>query len=332
MSCASPSACCWPFSQAAQAVQRARTPAEVYRTVGEEVVWLGFNAVVFCLTSGRASLTISHATFELTLLKVAAKFSGLSLQDYPIPLVPGGFYHRIMAEGQTIFTDRDRTAEVIAEGLPEPLRPRVGQLTAMAGIEQGIIARLTVGGEAHGVLAIFGTGLTEAEVPTVTAFASQTAIALENGRAEETLRKSEEKYRTLYESSRDGIISTDMKGQILDVNQAYMDMLGYSKDDLRRLAHQQLTPLKWHESDADIIKNQVLARGYSNVFEKEFIRKDRTTSPISIRVWLMKNEQEQPVGTWGIVRRHHRAKAGGGGTEKTPRTSRGPGRRAHSRT
>ena len=302
MSCASPSACCWPFSQAAQAVQRARTPAEVYRTVGEEVVRLGFNAVVFCLTSGRASLTISHATFELTLLKVAAKFSGLSLQDYPIPLVPGGFYHRIMAEGQTIFTDRNRTAEVIAEGLPEPLRPLVGQLTAMAGIEQGIIARLTVGGEAHGVLAIFGTGLTEAEVPTVTAFASQTAIALENGRAEETLRKSEEKYRSLYESSRDGIISTDMKGHILDVNQACIDMLGYSKDELRKLAYQQLTPLKWHESDADIIKNQVLARGYSNVFEKEFIRKDRTTSPISIRVWLMKNEQEQPVGTWGIVR------------------------------
>jgi PAS domain S-box-containing protein len=290
------------FSQAAQAVQRARTPAEVYRTVGEEVVRLGFNAVVFCLTPDRTSLTISHATFEPTLLKAAAKFSGLSLQDYPILLAPGGFYHRIMAEGQTIFTDRNRTAEVITEALPEPLRPLVSQLTAMAGIEQGITARLTAGGEAHGVLAIFGAGLTEAEAPTVTVFASQTAIALENARTEETLRKSEEKYRSLYESSRDGIVSADMKGQILDVNQAYLDMLGYSKDELRKLAYQQLTPLKWHESDADIIRNQVLARGYSNVFEKEFIRKDGTTFPISIRVWLMKNEQEQPVGTWGIVR------------------------------
>ena len=290
------------FSQAVQAVQRARTPAEVYRTVGEEVVRLGFNAVVFNLTPDLASLTISHATFEPTLLKAAAKLSGPSLQDYRMPLVPGGFYQRIIAEGQTIFTDRNKTVEVIAEGLPEPLRPLVGQLVAMAAIEQGITARLTVGGEAHGVLAILGTGLTEAEVPTVTAFASQTAIALENTRAEETLRKSEEKYRSLYESSRDGIISADMKGQILDVNQASMDMLGYSKDELRKLAYQQFTPLKWHESDADIIKNQVLARGYSNVFEKEFIRKDGTTFPISIRVWLIKNEQDQPVGTWAIMR------------------------------
>ena len=290
------------FSQAAQAVQRAQTPDEVYRTVGEEMVRLGFNVVVFSLTPDRASITISHATFEPALRKAAANFSGLSLQDYPMPLAPGGFYQRIIAEGQTIFTDRTRTAEVIAEGLPEPLRSMVSQLATMAGIEQGITARLTVGGEAHGLLAIFGTGLTEAEVPTVTAFASQTAIALENARAEETLRKSEEKYRSLYESSRDGIVSADMKGQILDVNQAYLDMLGYSKDELRKLAYQQLTPLKWHESDADIMKNQVLARGYSNVFEKEFIRKDGTIFPISIRVWLMKNEQEQPVGTWAIVR------------------------------
>ncbi len=290
------------FSRAAQAVQRARMPAEVYRTVGEEVLRLGFNAVVFKLTPDRGSLTISHATFESTLLKAAAKLSGPSLQDYRMPLVPGGFYQRIMAEGQTIFTDRNRTVEVIAEGLPEPLRPLVGQLVTMAAIEQGITARLTVGGEANGVLAILGTGLTEAEVPTVTAFANQTAIALENTRAEETLRKSEEKYRSLYESSRDGIISADMKGQILDVNQASMDMLGYSKDELRKLAYQQFTPLKWHESDADIIKNQVLARGYSKVFDKEFIRKDGTTFPISIRVWLVKNEQEQPVGTWAIVR------------------------------
>ena len=219
-----------------------------------------------------------------------------------MPLAPGGFYQRIMAEGQTIFTDRNRTAEIIVEGLPGPLGPLAGRLAALLRMEQGIAARLTVGGETHGVLLIAGTGLTEAEVPAVTAFASQTGVALENARVEEALRKSEEKYRTLYESSVDGIISTDMKGQILDVNQACLDMLGFSKDELRRLTHQQLTPRKWHESEADIVKNQILARGYSDEYEKEYIRKDGTAFPISIRVWLVKNEQEQPVGMWGIVR------------------------------
>ncbi len=290
------------FSQAGQAVQHARTPAEVYRTVGQEVVRLGFNAVVFSLTPDRASLTISHTTFDPTLLEAAAKLTGLSLQDYRMPLLPGGFYQRIMAEGQTIFADRNRTAEIIVEGLPGPLGPLASRLAALLRIGQGIAARLTVGGETHGVLLIVGTDLTEAEVPAVTAFASQTAVRLENARVEEALRKSEEKYRTLYESSVDGIISTDMNGQILDVNQAYLDMLGYSKDELRRLTHQQLTPRKWHESEADIVKNQILARGYSDEYEKEYIRKDGTAFPISIRVWLIKNEQGPPVGMWGIVR------------------------------
>ena len=201
------------FSQAAQAVQRARTPAEVYRTVGEEVVGLGFNAVVLSLTPDRASLTISHRTFEPALLQGAQKLTGLSLQDYRLPLVPGGFFQRILAEGQTIFTDRNRTAEIIVEGLPGPLGQLAGRLASLLRIEQSIAARLTVGGETHGVLLIVGTGLTEADVPAVTAFASQTGVRLENARVEEALRKSEEKYRTLYESSVDGIITTHKRAE-----------------------------------------------------------------------------------------------------------------------
>jgi len=201
------------FSQAAQAVQHARTPAEVYHTVGEEVVRLGFNAVVFSLTPDGASLAVSHTTFEPTLLQAAAKLTGLSLQDYRMPLAPGGFYQRILAEGQTIFTDRNRTTEIIVELLPGRLGPLAGRLAALLRMEQGIAARLRVGGETHGVLLITGTGLTEAEVPAVTAFASQTAVRLENARVEEALRKSEEKYRTLYESSVDGGITAHKRAE-----------------------------------------------------------------------------------------------------------------------
>ena len=39
------------LSQSAQAVQRARTPEEVYRTVGDEVVSLGYHAVILSLSA-----------------------------------------------------------------------------------------------------------------------------------------------------------------------------------------------------------------------------------------------------------------------------------------
>ena len=265
------------FSQAAQAVQRARTPAEVYRTVGEEVVRLGFNAVVFSLTPDRASITISHATFEPALLRAAPKFSGLSLQDYPVPLAPGGFYQRIIAEGQTIFTDRTGTAEVLAEGLPEPLRPLVSQLATMAGIEQGITARLTAGGEAHGVLAIFGTGLTEAEAPTVTAFASQTAIALENARPEETLsetleteitgrKRAEEASRensvflsTLLNTIPVPVFYKDTEGRYIGFNKSFEEFYGRTQQELAgksvfEIAPRQLAEV-YHAKDLELLQH-----------------------------------------------------------------------------
>ncbi|MFQ5813948.1 MAG: cache domain-containing protein, partial [Anaerolineae bacterium] len=105
------------LSQAAQAVQRARTPEEVYRTVGDEVARLGCHAVVFtlraepfdsaqdrpqacaersrsgeALTDDRAHLVVSHMPFESAPLRAAEKLTGLSAQDYRFPLVPGGFF------------------------------------------------------------------------------------------------------------------------------------------------------------------------------------------------------------------------------------------------
>lgn len=67
--------------------------------------------------------------------------------------------------------------------------------------------------------------------------------------AEETLRGSKERYRSLYESSKDGIAGGDMEGNILECNQAYADMLGYTKEEINKLTYQQLTPKKWHKME-----------------------------------------------------------------------------------
>jgi len=124
----------------------------------------------------------------------------------------------------------------------------------------------------------------------------------ERKQAEETLRKSEERYRSLYESNQDGIAGGDMEGNILECNQAYADMLGYTKEEIMKLAYQQLTPKKWQKMEANIVKNQIAKRGYSDEYEKEYIRKDGTIFPIIARVWLRKDEKGQPLGMWGIAR------------------------------
>ncbi len=124
----------------------------------------------------------------------------------------------------------------------------------------------------------------------------------ERKKIEQELKESEEKYRTLFESSKDGIIFSNMDGKIMDCNQAYLDMLGYTLVEIQEFSYQGLTPEKWHEMEADIVNNKLLSRGYSGEYEKEYIRKDGIIVPISINVWLIKDDQGNNKGMWAIVR------------------------------
>ncbi|MFQ5965199.1 MAG: PAS domain S-box protein [Candidatus Scalinduaceae bacterium] len=118
----------------------------------------------------------------------------------------------------------------------------------------------------------------------------------------EKVRKSEEKYRELFETVKDGIVFTDLEGNVLDCNKEYLDMLGYSMKEVRRKKYQEITPPKWDDIEQDLFRAQIVERGYSDLYEKEYIKKDGTVFPISIRIWLIKDERGIAKGMWGIAR------------------------------
>jgi PAS domain S-box-containing protein len=121
-------------------------------------------------------------------------------------------------------------------------------------------------------------------------------------KALESLQKSEEKYRNLYGSMIEAFIRTDMEGNIIEFNKQYLDMLGYTEDEIKKLKYIDLTPEKWHEMEAKIKNEQVIKRGYSDVYEKEYIKKDGTVFPVELRTFLLKDEDGIPIGMWAIVR------------------------------
>ncbi|HID63445.1 MAG TPA: PAS domain S-box protein, partial [Anaerolineae bacterium] len=168
------------LSRAAHAMQRARTPNEIYRTVGDEVTRLGYQATILVLTDDRTHLVMPHLAFEPALLRAVEKLTGLPAEDRRFPLSPDGIFQRIITEGEATFFEP--ITELIMDALPGPARPLAGRIVDLLGIEQGIVAPLAVGGEPHGLLVVTGVGLTEADVPAVTAFANQAAIAIENAR------------------------------------------------------------------------------------------------------------------------------------------------------
>ncbi|MBN1496856.1 MAG: PAS domain S-box protein [Spirochaetes bacterium] len=118
---------------------------------------------------------------------------------------------------------------------------------------------------------------------------------------ERSLQASERRYRKLYDSMMDGFVSLDMEGRILEFNTAYIKMTGHTAAELYAMTIWDLTPHRFHDLQKKIIREQVLTRGHSETFEKEYIRKDGSIVPVELRIYLIQNEEGENTGTWSIV-------------------------------
>lgn len=118
----------------------------------------------------------------------------------------------------------------------------------------------------------------------------------------DALERSEKKYRGLFEKLPDGFTLVGMDKKFIDINPAFCAMSGYTREELLSLKYPDITPKKWHARQDKVIESQVLSRGYSDVFEKEYIKKDGTVFPIEVRAHLDRDEKGNPLQMWGFVR------------------------------
>jgi len=195
------------------------------------------------------------------------------------------------------------TFELLMERVHPDDKSRVARTFLEAqheGKAYGLIHRIVLPDGATRVLHAESECVTDADGDPVAWYGIVHDIT-ERRRAQKALRESEERYRTLFESSIDGIAQSDLDGNIVDCNQAYLDLTGHTLEEMKGLSYQELTPQEWAQVDAAAVQ-QALERGYSDLYEKERIRKDGTVFPISIRIWTVEDDDGEAVGLWGIVR------------------------------
>ena len=94
---------------------------------------------------------------------------------------------------------------------------------------------------------------------------------------EQQVRETSARYRRVVDSNLIGICFWDKTGQVIDANDAYLDLLGYDRDELNAglLRHERLTPPDW-KSATDTTLNELRRRGVAVPAEKEYLRKDGT--------------------------------------------------------
>jgi PAS domain S-box-containing protein len=97
----------------------------------------------------------------------------------------------------------------------------------------------------------------------------------------EALRRSEMRFRKIFDSKIIGFLFCDSKGNIIEANDFFLDMIGYTREDLAegRVHWVNMTPPEYAYLD-QLALNQIELTGTSQPFEKEYIRKDGSRIPV----------------------------------------------------
>ncbi|WP_233888392.1 trifunctional serine/threonine-protein kinase/ATP-binding protein/sensor histidine kinase [Paraburkholderia flagellata] len=126
--------------------------------------------------------------------------------------------------------------------------------------------------------------------------ASQAAISLENTRLYADLQEREAKVRRLVDSNIIGIHIWDFEGKVIEANDAFLRIVGYTAEDLRsgQIRWPDLTPPQWHERD-ERVRAELKATGSAKPFEKEYFRKDGSRVPVMVGAAAFGDREGQVV-------------------------------------
>jgi PAS domain S-box-containing protein len=122
-----------------------------------------------------------------------------------------------------------------------------------------------------------------------------TAIDIEDRkRAEQALRKSEERWRSVFENSAIGVALTDLNGRFLATNHVYQTIVGYTEEELRALYFLDVTHQDYREANWALITELLEGKRRQFQIEKKYLRRDGSSIWVSNNVSLVPGTERVP--------------------------------------
>jgi diguanylate cyclase (GGDEF)-like protein/PAS domain S-box-containing protein len=116
--------------------------------------------------------------------------------------------------------------------------------------------------------------------------------------AERALRDSEERYRRIFEESRDAIYITRVDGRFVEVNQAFVEMFGYSRDELLAGVSGDLY---FSPTDRDRFRDEIARAGFVRDYEMRLLRKDGQPVDVLLSAGARRGPDGTLLGYQGII-------------------------------
>ncbi len=226
------------LNEIALSIEQTLNLDEIFTTVNIEFKKLGFHYLLLQIAPDQTYLQIKYHRFNSRVVKIGEQLLGLKTTDWKVYVEKSDVLHQIIQGQQTVLiTD---TEAGLAQTLPEIQSKFAGKLIKLLKAPKAVGAPLIIEEKVRGLLLVLSDTLTENDLPAISIFARQIAATwykaqlFEQARrelsdrklTEETLRISEEKYRTIIESTQEGIFIIQ-DNNIEFCNQRFAEIFGF---------------------------------------------------------------------------------------------------------
>lgn len=114
--------------------------------------------------------------------------------------------------------------------------------------------------------------------------------------AEAARRRIEQRFQRLVKSGVVGVVTVERNGAVLEANDEFLDVIGYSREDLAEgRIHQTMFNLpEWRKVD-DVAREEMKSHGFVRAYEKEYVRKDGSRVPVLVGGSFVDEERAMAV-------------------------------------
>ncbi|MGB9929304.1 MAG: GAF domain-containing protein [Methanosarcina sp.] len=120
------------------------------------------------------------------------------------------------------------------------------------------------------------------------------AIAIEHKLADDTLKESEHKFRTVFNNINDHLYIREPEGKsYLDVNQSAVNRLGYSKEEILKMEAEEIIPAEYWASVRENLK-KIQSEG-SRIYNAGAVCKDGTVVPLEVSARIIDYDGKKTI-------------------------------------